>query len=58
MLTSYFQVFDEVKHSDFRTRGRDTKTVLSLKDGGGSIDIDEVINLVIGLFSMCGIEVV
>ena len=27
------------------------------EDGGGSIDIDEVINLVIGLFTMGGIEV-
>ena len=31
--------------------------MLMLKDGGGSIDVDEVIKLVIGLFAMGGVEV-
>ena len=51
-LTWIFNVFDEV---NIQVRTGATKT--TVKDGGGSIDIDEVINLVIGLFTMGGIEV-
>ena len=50
-LTWIFNVFDEV---DFE---RQNSIITIFEYGGGSIDIDEVINLVIGLFTIGGIEV-
>ena len=53
-LTWIFNVFDQVR---FKFQKLKNPFNNNPKDGGGSIDIDEVINLVIGLFTMGGIEV-
>ena len=52
-LTWIFNVFDEVRHIE----ACPLVIINFHKDGGGSIDIDEVIKLVIGLFAMGGVEV-